>query len=36
MRQLDAMNIEKIYVELLPEQDLGIAINDRLRRASMK
>jgi L-threonylcarbamoyladenylate synthase len=36
MRQLDAMNIDKIYVELLPEQDLGIAINDRLRRAAAK
>lgn len=36
MRQLDAMNIDKIYVELLPEQDLGIAINDRLRRAAVK
>lgn len=36
MRQLDAMDIDKIYVELLPEQDLGIAINDRLRRASVK
>jgi L-threonylcarbamoyladenylate synthase len=36
MRQLDAMDIDKIYVELLPEQDLGIAINDRLRRAAVK
>ena len=36
MRQLDAMDIDKIYVELLPEEDLGIAINDRLRRASVK
>jgi L-threonylcarbamoyladenylate synthase len=36
MRALDAMDIDKIYVELLPEQDLGIAINDRLRRAAVK
>ena len=36
MRQLDAMDIDRIYVELLPEEDLGIAINDRLRRASVK
>jgi L-threonylcarbamoyladenylate synthase len=35
MRQLDAMEIEKIYVELLPEIDLGRAINDRLRRAAV-
>jgi L-threonylcarbamoyladenylate synthase len=36
MRALDAIDIDKIYVELLPEQDLGIAINDRLRRAAVK
>jgi L-threonylcarbamoyladenylate synthase len=36
MRQLDSMNIDKIYVELLPEKDLGRAINDRLKRASVK
>jgi L-threonylcarbamoyladenylate synthase len=36
MRQLDAMEIEKIYVELLPEIDLGRAINDRLKRAAVK
>lgn len=35
MRQLDSMNIDKIYVELLPEKDLGRAINDRLKRASV-
>ncbi len=34
MRQLDDMPIQKILVELLPEQDLGRAINDRLRRAA--
>jgi L-threonylcarbamoyladenylate synthase len=36
MRYLDGCNIERIYAELLPEQDLGVAINDRLRRASYK
>ncbi|MCU0471285.1 MAG: L-threonylcarbamoyladenylate synthase [Arcicella sp.] len=37
MRQLDGQeNIEKIYVELLPEENLGRAINDRLRRAATK
>jgi L-threonylcarbamoyladenylate synthase len=36
MRALDGMDIEKIYVELLPEEDLGIAINDRLRRAAAR
>ena len=36
MRQLDSINIDKIYVELLPEKDLGRAINDRLKRAAVK
>jgi L-threonylcarbamoyladenylate synthase len=36
MRQLDSMDIDKIYVELLPEKDLGRAINDRLKRAAVK
>jgi L-threonylcarbamoyladenylate synthase len=36
MRAFDAMDIDKIFVELLPEKDLGIAINDRLRRAAVK
>lgn len=36
MRKLDALNVEEIYAELLPEQDLGRAINDRLRRATTK
>ena len=34
LRELDALPIEIIYAELLPEQDLGRAINDRLRRAA--
>jgi L-threonylcarbamoyladenylate synthase len=36
MRYLDGCDIDIIYAELLPEEDLGIAINDRLRRASQK
>lgn len=36
MRKLDALDVEEIYAELLPEQDLGRAINDRLRRATTK
>ena len=36
MRKLDNMNIDRIYVELLPEKDLGRAINDRLKRAAVK
>lgn len=34
MRQLDELNLDVILAELLPEQDLGRAINDRLRRAA--
>lgn len=36
MRQLDAMEVDTIYTELLPEKDLGRAINDRIRRATVK
>lgn len=37
LRQLDAMpGISIIVAELLPEQDLGRAINDRLRRAAAR
>ncbi|MFT4031119.1 MAG: L-threonylcarbamoyladenylate synthase [Siphonobacter sp.] len=36
MRRLDALQLEHIYAELLPERDLGIAINDRIRRAAAK
>lgn len=35
MRYLDKQNIDIILTELLPEKDLGRAINDRLRRASV-
>lgn len=34
MRHLDGLDLEIILAELLPEQDLGRAINDRLRRAA--
>ncbi len=34
MRYLDGCDIDIIYAELVPEMDLGIAINDRLRRAA--
>ncbi|MGB0522905.1 MAG: L-threonylcarbamoyladenylate synthase [Flammeovirgaceae bacterium] len=34
LRALDALQPDVILVELLPEEDLGIAINDRLRRAA--
>lgn len=34
MRTLDARNFDIIYTELLPEIDLGRAINDRIRRAA--
>lgn len=36
MRYLDNCDIDIIYAELAPEHDLGIAINDRLRRAAHK
>lgn len=36
MRELDSLPIEVIYAELLPEQDLGRAINDRIRRAAVR
>ena len=34
LRELDALPIDLIVAELLPEVDLGRAINDRLRRAA--
>ena len=36
LRTLDALPIDVIYAEPLPNQGLGWAINDRLRRASVK
>ncbi|MBC7884791.1 MAG: threonylcarbamoyl-AMP synthase [Saprospiraceae bacterium] len=36
MRYLDGCDIDVIYAELMPETNLGIAINDRLRRAAVK
>lgn len=34
LRYLDSLDIDKIYIELLPETGLGSAINDRLKRAA--
>jgi L-threonylcarbamoyladenylate synthase len=34
MRAIDSMNFDIIYTQLLPEKDLGRAINDRIRRAA--
>lgn len=36
LRQLDKMPVELILAELVPEEGIGRAINDRLRRASAK
>ena len=36
LRYLDKLSIKVIFAELLPEQGLGRAINDRLRRAAAK
>jgi L-threonylcarbamoyladenylate synthase len=36
MRTLDSLDVDRIYAELLPNQGLGWAINDRLRRASTR
>jgi L-threonylcarbamoyladenylate synthase len=36
MRELDALPIEIIIAELVPQEGLGRAINDRLKRASVK
>jgi L-threonylcarbamoyladenylate synthase len=36
LRKADAFNLKLIIAELLPEEDLGRAINDRLRRAAVK
>lgn len=36
LRQLDAMPVEEIWAEKLPDRDLGRAINDRLLRASVR
>lgn len=36
MRYLDNCNLDLIVAELVPEEDLGVAINDRLRRAAYR
>ena len=34
LRELDNADVDLIVAELVPENGLGVAINDRLRRAS--
>ncbi|MBV6653214.1 MAG: hypothetical protein KI786_05640, partial [Mameliella sp.] len=36
MRQLDTLDLSIIVAELVPEEGLGRAINDRLRRAAAR
>jgi L-threonylcarbamoyladenylate synthase len=36
LRKLDALPVKVIFAELLPEQELGRAINDRIRRAAAR
>jgi L-threonylcarbamoyladenylate synthase len=36
LRKLDALPVKVIFAQLLPEQELGRAINDRIRRAAVK
>lgn len=36
LRELDKMDLDIILTELVPEKDLGRAINDRIRRATTK
>lgn len=36
LRELDALNLDLIVAELVPEEGLGLAIMDRLRRAAHK
>jgi len=36
LRRLDGKNIRRIHAEALPEENIGAAVNDRLRRASDK
>jgi L-threonylcarbamoyladenylate synthase len=36
LRYLDGLPVAAIYAELLPERELGRAINDRIRRAAAR
>jgi L-threonylcarbamoyladenylate synthase len=36
MRHLDSLNLDAIVAYLLPDEDLGMAINDKLNRAAAK
>jgi L-threonylcarbamoyladenylate synthase len=33
MRELDGLGLDRIYASPLPEEGLGLAVNDRLRKA---
>jgi L-threonylcarbamoyladenylate synthase len=36
LRYLDSLSVDVIYAELLPEKELGRAVNDRIRRAAAR
>ena len=36
LRELDAEHLDRVVVETIPETDLGLAINDRLKRAAAR
>jgi L-threonylcarbamoyladenylate synthase len=36
MRELDSLDVDVILAEFLPDENLGRAINDKLKRASSK
>jgi L-threonylcarbamoyladenylate synthase len=36
LHRLDHLRPERIHAEILPEEGLGAAVNDRLRRAAAK
>jgi len=36
LRKLDAMDLDRIYIEFVPEDGIGSAVNDRIRRAVCK
>jgi L-threonylcarbamoyladenylate synthase len=34
--ELDQMQLDRIYIKLLPDIGIGKSLNDRIRRAAMK
>ncbi len=36
LRELDALPVQNLYAEMVPDTGLGRAINDRLRRAAAR